>query len=608
MSSTPSAYDLRWKQFRLTELLKGLHEYAEKTYQGDEVEYAGYKPAKDRAILLRKSLSTSKPKSLESSAASSNTFFKDIAGNLGDFLSGIKLIGRFKDGSEVGEKTKAVLGRNIRVEGALKAWEAGFRLLLPDLVGMDEKRWPGHVSYRAALSHYVAVCMRAHSILPDVSFDAITLAAARRILVPALAHNFKFFAKDHPELYQLFVHGKEKEPHDKKNEPPAGLFMLRQDDADGLPGASRPAFRKWLRLFRACQHFGEKWGEEKLAELGAEFQELLRDYERDPRNSRLWRDLSILAAGDMAVDEILVSWVIKDVGGDETSMSSSPLVNCARSRFGLLRYAYMMTKESAMFQEDFEQGLSVASKLLEKIEKSKERELDADAVAHAFGWAYLLSRNNLLGRKIPGVDAGLRHPDKAGIMLYDLLNELRFKARDEAHRTLALRYLLGFMTNPRFVKPFAKIRDNPKDRKSAYTSLTIEGLITDAAKLPMMPKSIIHLAKARIALHHAFLDKNKEATNLQSCLGHYAEIIKELDSPSRSGIMDSEVIAWAIPEMYCTIQSFAAHDPESQLDWGLARDALHVFGEIQFGVFCNPNEDSERIKRGLGEALGREIA
>ena len=93
MSSTPSAYDLRWKQFRLTELLKGLHEYAEKTYQGDEVEYAGYKPAKDRAILLRKSLSTSKPKSLESSAASSNTFFKDIAGNLGDFLSGIKLIG-----------------------------------------------------------------------------------------------------------------------------------------------------------------------------------------------------------------------------------------------------------------------------------------------------------------------------------------------------------------------------------------------------------------------------------------------------------------------------------------------------------------------------------
>jgi len=198
MHGAPSDDDLRWKEFRLTVLLKELHEYADKVYKDDAVEYEGYKPAKDRAIALRRSLATSAPGSIVANASSSNTFFKDVTGNLADFLSGLKLIGRFKDGSEVSRKMKSVLSRNGRVEGALKAWEAGFRLLLPDLVGMDEKRWPGHVSYRAGLSHYVAVCLRVHSILPEVSFVAITLASARRILVPALAHNFKFFAKDHP--------------------------------------------------------------------------------------------------------------------------------------------------------------------------------------------------------------------------------------------------------------------------------------------------------------------------------------------------------------------------------------------------------------------------
>jgi hypothetical protein len=604
MPSAPSAYDPRWQEFRLTELLKGLHEYAEKAYQGDEVEYAGCKPAKDRASLLRKSLSTSKPKSRESSAASSNTFFKDVAGNLGDFLSGLKLIGRFKDGSEVSEKMKAVLGRNIRVEGALKAWEAGFRLLLPDLVGMDEKRWPGHVSYRAALSHYVAVCMRAHSILPDVSFDAITLAAARRILVPALAHNFKFFAKDHQDLYQLFVHGEKKGPHAKKKEPLTDLFMLKQDDAADLPGHSRPAFRKWLRLFRACQHFGGKWGEHKLAELSAEFQELLRDYEREPRNSRLWRDLSILAAGDMAVDEILVSWVIKDVGGDEASMSSSPLVNCARSRFGLLRYAYMMTKESAIFQADFEQGLTIASKLLAQIGESKDGELAGELIDQGFGWAYLLSRHNLLGRKAQSGDARMGDRDRAGLVLYELLNALRFKAKSEEHRTLALRYLIGYMTNPRFIKPYSKIRLDPKKPRSAFSSTTAEGLITDAGKLSMMPQTIVQMAKARIALHYACFDKLNSAMHLQSCLGHYAAIIKAMDSPTCGGLMDGEVIAWAFPEMHYAIEKLALHDAESAADWEEVKESLQVLCEVQFGVFFNPKEEGGRIQDGLEATVG----
>ncbi len=595
MPRAPSAYDLRWKEFRLTELLKGLHDYSKGQYPGDKAEYEGSRAALKRALALKETMTAAG--SLESTGSTTNTFLRDVAGSLGSFLSGVNLIGKFRDGSVAISNVRLVLKKNQRSESSLRAWEASFRLLLPDIVEMDEKRWPGHVSYRAGLGHFVAVCLRAHSILPEVPFDALTLAAARRILVPAMAHNFKFFAKDHPEMYQMFVHGQALRAK--------GFFSLTDEDGVDLPGASRPVFRKWVRLFKACRHFGAEWGEAELLALCGEFQDVLQDYEKDPRSSRLWRDLSILAAGDMAVDEILVSWVIKDVGGDEASLSASPLVNCARSRFGLLRYAYMMVKEGEAFRTDFEGCLSDVEQLLLKISKSKDGSLDGEIVDQAFGWAYLLSRNNLLGRKASGADLGLRNPERVGMLLYDLLNELRFKAKSEAHRALALRYLIGFVTNPRFIKPFAKIRHDPKNRKSTFTSVTAEGLVTDAGKITMMPQSIVKLAKGRIALHHAFLGNSNRAQNLQSCLGHYAGIIQEMDNPSRDGIMDGEVIAWALPEMYCAIQELASYDTESQADWQDVLESLQVLGEAQFGVFFNPKEEVARIKLGLEVAVGR---
>lgn len=597
MSSPLSAYDPRWKEFRLTELLKGLHVFAKDSYPGDEAEYEGSRAALKKARMLKGASPAKAADSLESTGATTNTFLRDIAASLGTFLSGFDLVGKFQNGSAASRDIRLVLKKNSRAESALKSWEAGLRLLLPDLVEMDEKRWPGHVSYRAALGHYVAVCLRAHSILPEVSFDALTLAAARRVLVPALAHNFKFFAKDHPELYQMFVH--------EKSIRKRGFLSLNEKDGADLPGPTRPVYRKWVRLFKACRHFGEKWGEPELLALCGDFQDLLQDYEKDPRSSRLWRDLSILAAGDMAVDEILVSWVIKDVGGDEASLSSSPLVNCARSRFGLLRYAYMMVQESEIFQADFERGLSMGDRLLSEINGAQDGALEGEVVERAFGWAYLLSRNNLLGRKALGGDLGLRDPDKAGMLLYDLLNQLRFKAKSEAHRALALRYLIGFMTNPRFIKPFPKIRLDPRNPRSAFTSDTAEGLVTDATKMAMMPQSIVRLARGRIALHHAFFDGSKSAQNLQSCLGHYAGIIQEMDEPSRDGIMDGEVIAWALPEMYCAIQELASYDPDSQADWEAVLKSLLVLGEAQFGVFFNPREEVARIKLGLEAAVGR---
>jgi hypothetical protein len=600
MAPPSPAHDKRWESFLVSSLLEALREGAQSRYPGDIAEYKGSKKAFRRAEQLRKIIVSKKSTSAKSTLASANTFIKDVAGGLGVFLTGLKLVGRFRDGSSTSKKVRAVLLRNGRVESSLRYAEGQLRLLLPDVAGVDENRWPGHVSYRAGVNHFVAVCLRVHSILPDVPFDVVTQAAARRIIVPALAHNLKFFSKSHPQVYRFFVHSDTIALR-------RGKPLAPEEIPDDIPGESRYVVRKWTRLFNVCMSMGDVWGERRVGELYVEVQGLLRDYEADPRSSRLWRDLSILAAGDMAVDEMLVSWVIEDVGGDPKAQASSPLINCARSRFGLLRYAYLMAKEAEEFREDFNKGQRAAAALVQQLEESVQGKLPETLVNQAFGWAYLLSRNNLLGRKSKAHASTCREPAAAALLLYDLLNELRLKAASENHRTLALRYLVGFMTNPRFIKPLSKIRPDPKSTKGPYYSVTVEGLISDASKMPMMPPSIILMAKARVALHHAYLhrdDAGRQVQELQSCLDHYAGILKQLDKPAAAGIMDGEVIAWALPEMYYAIDLLKRHDSGSVDDWQDVQDALQVLGEMQYGVFFSPKEEMARVEEGLQIAIG----
>lgn len=600
MESSAPSHDKRWEKFLVSILLESLREGAAGDFQNDSQEYEGSKPAAKKAAELRKVLLIKKGSSANSTLASANTFIGGVAGKLGEFLSGMKLMGRFKDGTKISKETRALMTRNVRVESALGYCEDQLRFLLPDLTDMDENRWPGHITYRAGLNHFVAVCLRVHSILPDVPFDDVTYAAARRILVPALAHNLKFFAKSHPELYRKFV-------HDDAIKLRTGLRLKVEEVVAGLPGESRYLGRKWARLFNVSLGFMENWNSKKVGLLYADLQSLLRDYEADPRSSRLWRDLSILAAGDMAVDEMLVSWVIKDVGGEPKDKGSAPLISCARSRFGLLRYAYLMGKESDEIRDDFEHGLASARVVLMELETCGDQKASEEQAKRIFGWAYILSRHNLLGRNHAAKKLDDKRYADAGALLFDLLNVLRFKAADEKYRALALRYLVGFMTNPRFIKPLQKIRQDPRNSQSQYTSATVDDLIEAAKKFPIVPRSVVSLANARMALYSAHdyrKDPDRAARDLQTALDHYGAILKQVDSPAKAGTMDSEVIAWAIPEMYYAVGQFAAHDVESRNDWRKVQESLQILGEVQYGVFFNANEESKRIVTGLELTVG----
>ena len=125
-----------------------------------------------------------------------------------------------------------------------------------------------------------------------------------------------------------------------------------------------------------------------------------------------------------------------------------------------------------------------------------------------------------------------------------------------------------------------------------------------------MPQSIIHLSRARVALHHAFLGKSDSGTytrNLQSALDHYSKILGQAPSSNvqnkeDSEVMDGEVMAWALPEMYYAIQELDNHD--TNVDFTHVLSSLLVLGEVQYGVYYNPKEECARIEEGLMLAVG----
>lgn len=588
----------KWENLLLSELMHELGRRANSPEVRDEVEYAGNKKALKKAKDLRKVLRTPH----DTTTSTAGNFIRGAAGAIGDLISEIKPSG----GAGASSAARKLLEKGKRVEGALIHNEGQLRLLLPDPMESDECRWPGPISYRSALNHFVAVCIRVHSIAPDVEFEEVIYYVAKRVLIPSAAHNMKFAAKEYPGVYHAFVH-----------ENPPDLIIGTEISgvdcvAQSLPSKERHYYRKWARLFNLMVRSANFISPDRKAELFRLFQKLLKDYEVEPRTSQLWQDLSVIASGDMAVDEIVVSRVLEDIGMGSQKLTESPLVNCARARFGLLRYAYDMRHEAEEFKARFTFGETEVGALISCIRRAKGLTRDDELVKRAFGWAYILSRYLLLGRhaQAPTDRDYSARQQSAAKMLHDLLNAVigADVSQDGLVRLLALRYLIGFLTNPRFLKSNELTLN--KGQLTSYCSEVTEGFIRLAEKTKGVPKSIISMARARVVLHHAVskVDIASRSRELQSSLKLYSEILEELASPGDAGVMDGEVIAWSLPEIYFAIEKFSQCRPDDEDHWAAVQKSLLVLGEVQYGVYYNPQEEMKRIEKGLLMSVGRQAA
>ena len=359
----------------------------------------------------------------------------------------------------------------------------------------------------------------------------------------------------------------------------------------------------WVRLLNGAFHFARQ-SVVDAGDLFTEVKRLTLEHEINPSGSALWNELSLIASGDLSIDELLVSRVTSDLQDKLGAAPPRPIVFCARARFGLLRYSYAMTEERELVAKQPAKALAAAHDFFKGLqaETVKKEKLTDEVCIRAFGWAYLWSRHLLLGRaedkRVESVEFK-QTQDPAGILLENLLYQVYCHAEKPEYRQLALRYVAGFLTNARFVRPLA-LRANGHTKAKNY----LEVMRTES-----LPGGLISMMEARLKLHQAYalIDKPGFAEALHAALATYAETLKSISAAEHSdNMMDGEVAAWSIPEMRYAVELLkqtviekgnAKKSKLSELD--RIQKALDMVGEMQFGVYFNQEEESGRLEKGL---------
>ena len=580
--NTPSpALDPLWREMSLPHYLKELRNHIEDAWAKDPATSAEAK----------KTLASLKKSGDGANVSDAKKFLRDS----------VSIIIRRLKGEALG-KESSVLGDASQVTLAIENEEDLLRLIAPNFSKNPSGRWPGPVGYRSALNHLIAVSIRVHSMYPDTKFEVILRASARRILVPALAHNLTFLRRSTPAAFNYLLKAE------------AGIDQLRQGKPIAKPATGKMeeddavALEAWIRLLNTALHFGRR-SFEHATELFTEIKRLTLEHEVNPTGSALWSELSLIASGDLSIDELLVSRVTTDLQDKLGAAPPRPIVFCARARFGLLRYSYAMTEERELVAKHPANALKTAKEFLDGImaQTAKKKPLPDEACIRAFGWAYLWSRHLLLGR---AEDKRMETPefkatqDKAGELLENLLFQVYHHAEKPEYRQLALRYMAGFLTNPRFVRPKI-LRSGDHQKAKGYIKLMKdEGL----------PGGLISMMEARLHLHAAFAESGKPgfAAPLQAALATYAETLKSISATEHSdNMMDGEVAAWAIPEMRYAVELLKktvtekGNDKKSKTsELERIQKALDMVGEMQFGVYFNQEEEAGRLKTGLELGCG----
>jgi len=579
LDSNP-ALDPNWREMTLPNYLKALRKKIEGSWKKDPSVPASEKE-KYNALC--------KAQEKKGSAANASDAKKFLSESVGII---VLLLRRKTAGNEA-----KVLSDANQVTHAIDNEESLLRIIAPDFSVNASGRWPGPVSYRSALNHLIAVSLRVHSMYPDAKFDLIVRAAARRILVPALAHNLTFLRRSSPEVFNYFL----------KSEKGIERFLqghLIEKIPTAITSEEEAATAEaWRRLLNEIFDFSRKYLIER-AELFTEIKRLTLEHEINPAGSSLWNELSLIASGDFSIDELLVSRVTTDLQDKLGAAPPRPIVFCARARFGLLRYSYAMIEERDLVAVKPEKALADTTEFFKGLQSvtGKGNQLDDSSCIRAFGWAYLWSRYLLLGRaddKRMNSKEFKSIQDSVGLLLDDLLWQVYNHAEKPEYQQLAIRYLAGFLTNPRFIRP-KKLRENNQEKAKKYV---------EAMKREKLPGGLISMMEARIELHRAFnlQDKPDFSEALNRSLAIYANTLESISASEKSdNMMDGEVAAWAIPEMRYGVELLKktitekGNAKKSKIsEFERIQKALDMIGEIQFGIYFNQEDETERLRIGL---------
>ena len=241
-----------------------------------------------------------------------------------------------------------------------------------------------------------------------------------------------------------------------------------------------------------------------------------------------------------------------------------------QTRRRILSYAPLITDpSSAELDMDFSGAVSMIRKRINKDE--------GDEWARAcMGYAYFMSRRCL----ITALDS--KETQQASELTYDLM-ERAFKTGNTDTQQIALRYLAGFTTNPRF-RCTSLAQHKAKEWVAIYKKAS--------------PKGMAHLFLGRLAFING---------DTQEAIGLYQKMFlralpKEF-SDEATGVThpleDHEALAYLIPECYALAGLLLRNDNDKPGGESLLQKQIRRAGVAHFGIDCDWPKEAVRIKDGF---------
>lgn len=510
--------------------------------------------------------------------------------------AGSKKVLRFilKKFIQPGSQAAAIRGLRDLDEARIKAIEV-FKLRMPDTGRLKVPAGAfTPASPEVILKAFCHVALRVRATCIHASISDISWSTFRYVVAPQLAAHLCNLEREYPrdECWPCDQSAKGQGPVDKWRRPgdllrgvADGSFNRKQLQSKG-PSLSIALFKdkalatgtvtpeccaKTSILLRAllqlCANDEADWNRainmsgvllRLMDEYGQQVRQGIGDIYPTDLNSA-----SMAAFADLACAPIIAEL-------NEEGKTLDRKINLPQTRRRILSYAPLITDPSSSeLDMDFPGAVSMIRKRINKDE--------GDEWARAcMGYAYYMSRRCL----ITAPETAETH--QAAELTYDLM-ERAFKTGNPDTQQIALRYLAGFATNPRF-RCTSLAQQKAREWVASYKKAS--------------PNGMAHLFLGRLAFING---DTKEAINKYQRM--FVRALPKEFSDEATGVMhpleDHEALAYLIPECYALAGLLLQNDNSKPGEESLLQKQIRRAGVAHFGIDCDWPKEAERIKAGF---------
>jgi len=478
-----------------------------------------------------------------------------------------------------------------KIEGAAKSFESAHKSnieqlekLLPKAADGSQMSWPPPIPAHLTINSFVSLSLRIHTERPHLRAEKVMMEAARTTILPVLAHWLCISGRS-GMLNEGALKALDESFNGKSTE-----HALSTDDA-------------WIRVAKVLAKAAKETFGAEASALLEETKQLIEDYRGNPHGGRLWQQMGKLNGTPPGSNLLTVFECIHRLEpgeeGSKSVESGASTYYCSRLRYEAVRLGH--------YDEEFKRlAAGDIGKIKARIDGMEKANPDAK-----LSMAFTLSRQAL-------ISAGEPHADerKAGIakLTCDILKSVSDDPNaSNKTKEVADRYLLGFMTNPRFMKPF-KNMDDLRDRLGTYQA-------RHSKDLDSVPGLLSGVFKARILWAKALGGENIPDNQVIGLYAHACErLLASIESGARGVAFDSEAPIWILPEMSALVWMGDKYSDRPEVMRRIGQDTVRThndserkklerfanassilsrIAETEFGIYYHQVHERRRILEGM---------